>query len=101
MTTRLTRRQVREVDRRAIDEYQMPGILLMENASRAAADAVLRVIEQHKTIPEAVIVCGVGNNGGDGLAVARHLHNAGVDVRVALAVDPDRYASDALTNWKI
>jgi NAD(P)H-hydrate epimerase len=101
MTTRLTRRQVREVDRRAIAEFHIPGIVLMENAARAAADAVLRLIEKHKTIPEALIVCGGGNNGGDGFAAARHLHNAGVDVRIAIAGEPDRLAGDAATNFNL
>src|SRR5436190_13991674 len=101
MTTRLTRKQVREVDRRAIAEYHIPGIVLMENASRAAADVVLRVIEKHKTIPEALIVCGGGNNGGDGMAIARHLQNADVDVRIALAVDPQHFSGEALINWNI
>src|SRR3954469_1271691 len=101
MTTRLTRKQVREIDRRASEEYHIPGIVLMENASRAAADVVLRVIAKHKTIPEAVILCGGGNNGGDGLAVARHLHNAGADVQIALTVDADKFAGDAIVNYNI
>src|SRR5215212_2016093 len=101
MTTRLTRKQVREIDRRASAEFHIPGIVLMENASRAAADLVLRVIAKHKTIPEAVILCGGGNNGGDGLAVARHLHNAGADVQIALAVDAENFTGDALTNFTI
>src|SRR4051794_36698260 len=70
---RLTRAQVREVDRRSIEEYHIPGIVLMENAARAAAAVAM---EMSGAPASAVIVCGGGNNGGDGYAIARHLHNA-------------------------
>jgi NAD(P)H-hydrate epimerase len=97
--TRLTRRQVREVDRRAIEEYHVPGIVLMENAARGAADVAWEMLDRR---PGSVtIVCGGGNNGGDGLAVARHLHNRGADVHILLAIDPDKYSGDALINWQI
>ena len=97
---RLTREQVREVDRRAIEQYGIPGIVLMENASRAAADAAIQMLDGD-CVGEILIVCGGGNNGGDGLAVARHLHICGADVVVALAVDPATYKGDALINWNI
>lgn len=96
---RLTRRQVREVDRRAIEAYGVPGIVLMENAARAAA-FVAHAIAPNPRGP-IVILCGGGNNGGDGLAVARHLHNRHAQVEIVLAVDPSKYAGDALTNWRI
>ena len=47
------------------------------------------------------IVCGGGNNGGDGLAIARHLHNRGANVQICLAIDPIKYAGDAAINWTI
>lgn len=100
-TIRLTRAQVREVDRRCIENYHVPGIVLMENASRGVAEvchAMLR--EAGATLPVA-IVCGGGNNGGDGLAVARHLHNRGWAVHVFTAFDAARLKGDALTNWRI
>jgi NAD(P)H-hydrate epimerase len=97
---RLTRAQVREVDRRCIEEYYLPGIVLMENAARAATDVALAMLRD-KTRPTALIVCGGGNNGGDGLAVARHLHNHGVSILLALAVDPATYRGDAQVNWRV
>jgi NAD(P)H-hydrate epimerase len=97
---RLTRAQVREVDRLAIDQYHIPGIVLMENAARAAAQVALAMLIDFRT-GKALILCGGGNNGGDGLAVARHLHNHGVDVTIGLTVDPAKYAGDALINWNI
>jgi NAD(P)H-hydrate epimerase len=97
---RLTRAQVREVDRRAIEEYGIPGIVLMENAAHAVADAAIEMIGP-ECIGQVLVLCGPGNNGGDGLAAARHLHNRGADVFIALATDPARYRGDALTNWRI
>jgi NAD(P)H-hydrate epimerase len=97
---RLTRAQVREIDRRAIEDFHIPGIVLMENAAREAGALARRLLHDHHT-GNAVILCGGGNNGGDGLAIARHLHNAGVNVRIMLSVDPAKYQRDALTNWRI
>src|SRR3954467_9726793 len=97
---RLTRAQVREIDRRSIEQYQIPGIVLMENAARAAANAACDLLDG-ECVGEILILCGGGNNGGDGLAIARHLHNRGGDVFIALATDPARYKGDALINWKI
>jgi NAD(P)H-hydrate epimerase len=48
-----------------------------------------------------LILCGGGSNGGDGLAVARHLHNCGADVTIGLVGDPAKYSGDALINWNI
>lgn len=97
---RLTRQQVREIDRRAIEEYHIPGIVLMENAARAAADVACDMLDGD-CVGEVLILCGGGNNGGDGLAVARHLHNRGADVDLALTIDPATYKGDALINWRI
>lgn len=96
----LTRKQVREVDRRSIEEYGIPGIVLMENAARAATDAALRMLPQPPSA-NVLILCGGGNNGGDGLAIARHLHNAQCAIQLALTTDPGRYTGDAAINWRI
>ena len=98
---RVTRAKMREIDRMAIEQYHVPGIVLMENAARAVAQTVLRMVEADVVSPDAVIVCGGGNNGGDGLAVARHLHNADIDLTVALCVDADKFRGDALINFNI
>jgi NAD(P)H-hydrate epimerase len=96
---RLTRAQVREVDRRAIEAYHVPGIVLMENAARGAVEVAWEML--NRSPADVTVVCGGGNNGGDGLAIARHLHNRGCHVRVDLATDPDRFKGDALINWQI
>ncbi len=97
---RLTRTQMREIDRRAIEEYHIPGIVLMENAARCAVD-VARGMLRREGLRSALILCGGGNNGGDGLAIARHLHNRGTPVFIGLATDPAGYTGDALVNWRI
>jgi NAD(P)H-hydrate epimerase len=75
----LTRAQVRELDRRAMDEYGIPGIVLMENAGRGCAELLMRLNPEKKP---TVILCGPGNNGGDGFVMARHLDNHGWPVMV-------------------
>ena len=96
---RLTREQVRSIDRLSLERYGIPGIVLMENAARSAADVAWDMLDRR---PAAVLIlCGGGGNGGDGLAVARHLHNGGADVTIGLLTDPARYTGDALTNWTI
>ncbi len=93
----LTREQVRDVDRRAIDDYGMVGLVLMENAGRNSAE-LLRTLNIHGRV---TICCGKGNNGGDGFVIARHLENAGVDVRVLLCVPPASLTGDAKSNLNI
>jgi NAD(P)H-hydrate epimerase len=98
---RLTRKQLREVDRIAIEEYGIPGIVLMENAARGAADVIDRdVAEGDRSVP-IFIFCGKGNNGGDGLAIARHLHIRGYKPQVVLGGDESEFTGDALINWQI
>jgi NAD(P)H-hydrate epimerase len=93
----LTRAEVREIDRRAIEEFGLPGIVLMENAGRGAAELL------HGLAPRAavVIVCGRGNNAGDGFVIARHLENLGHDVRLLLAGDPAELRGDAAIAWRV
>jgi NAD(P)H-hydrate epimerase len=101
----LDRRSVREVDRAAIADYGIPGIVLMENAARALADEAIRMLatagcKPGRTPGSVLIVCGPGNNGGDGYASARHLHNHGVAVTLAPIGEP-REGSDAAVNARI
>jgi ADP-dependent NAD(P)H-hydrate dehydratase / NAD(P)H-hydrate epimerase len=76
----LSRAAVRALDRRAILEVGVPSIVLMENAGRAVADEALRMLAPRPGA--AVILAGLGNNGGDGLVVARTLENRGQRARV-------------------
>lgn len=97
---RLTRSQVREIDRLSTERYHVPGIVLMENAARGAAGVACEMLGPGRG-KSVLAVCGGGNNGGDGLAVARHLHNRGHRVSLALTIDPAKYKGDALVNWQI
>jgi len=85
---------MRAIDRWAIDEQGVPGLDLMERAGTGVARAVERLAPDG---PVAV-VCGKGNNGGDGLVVARLLREAGRQVRVACVAPPQDFGGDALVN---
>src|SRR5579871_5969432 len=93
----LTRDQTRELDRRAIEEFGVPGVVLMENAGRGMAE-LLRSLGINGLV---VICCGKGNNGGDGFVITRHLDNRNVDVRVILFANPDELTGDAVVNCTI
>jgi len=95
----LTREQVRQIDRLAIEQLGIPGIVLMENAARSAAEAALAMLTPPKA--NVAVLCGGGNNGGDGYAIARHLYNAGVSTTIYAATDTDRLKGDALVNYRI
>ena len=97
---RLTRAQVREIDRLSVERYGIPGIVLMENAALAATDVACDMLGG-ECLGEVLILCGGGNNGGDGLAIARHLHNRGASSFIALTTDPGDYKGDALINYNI
>ena len=90
-------RQMREIDNCLTEEYGIPGIELMERAAQGVAERVLlrlAALENRKVL----IVCGCGNNGGDGLAVLRLLHEDGVDVSAALLAEEETYGGDARIN---
>lgn len=93
----LNRRQVREVDRRAIEEFGLPGVVLMENAGRGAAELLLRLGVRGRV----VICCGKGNNGGDGYVIGRHLDNHGIAVRVLRFTRPGELTGDAAINHHV
>jgi NAD(P)H-hydrate epimerase len=84
----------RALDTWAIEERGIPGDALMERAGRGLADAVMR----HAPAGRVVVVCGKGNNGGDGFVVARVLRDRGREVQVLLLAAPDEYRGDARTN---
>jgi NAD(P)H-hydrate epimerase len=93
----LTRQQSRALDRRAIEEYGIPGLVLMENAGRGCVD----VLERLGIDGPVVILCGKGNNAGDGFVIARHLEIRGHACRVLLLGDPAELRGDAAANFAI
>lgn len=97
----LTRDEVRDVDRRAIEDFGLPGIVLMENAGRNAATTIHSLVTNDGPTGRVAIVCGKGNNGGDGFVIARHLENLGHEVRLLLAFAPDNVTGDAAINQRV
>jgi len=92
--------QMQELDRKAMEAYRIPGIVLMENAGRGVTEVISNTFAdlQKKRI---AIIAGKGNNGGDGFVIARHLLNQGVLVKVFLLADPKALRGDAETNFHI
>lgn len=87
-----TAAQVRELDRRTIEDHGIAGRELMERAAAAALDALQRRWPASRAI---TVVCGAGNNGGDGYALARLARRAGLAVRLLGLVAPERLHGDA------
>jgi ADP-dependent NAD(P)H-hydrate dehydratase / NAD(P)H-hydrate epimerase len=86
--------QMRAIDRWAIDDRGVPSLDLMEQAGAGVARTVERLVADGP----AVVVCGKGNNGGDGLVVARLLRDAGREVTVLCASSPGELTGDAQAN---
>ncbi len=94
----VTARQMADLDRVAIQHYGIPSLVLMENAGRACTDRILRILEEKVGAPQeasVAVVCGKGNNGGDGMVIARHLHNRGVYVELFLLGEIEELSKDA------
>lgn len=96
----LTAAQMREADRRTI-EAGVPGLILMENAAMRVVEFLA---ERYGPLngQRIAVFCGKGNNGGDGLAIARQLWSRfGARVEVVLACEPDEFRGDAAANWRM
>ena len=93
----ICRQDVRIIDRRAVLDYEITSLILMENAGRGTADLLL----QRGVQGPICVCCGKGNNGGDGFVIARHLDAAGVEVHVLLVANPDSLTGDAAVNLRI
>lgn len=95
----VTASESRQFDQLA-EQAGLPSLVLMENAALRIAE----VLQQHFELDppkRIVIVCGKGNNGGDGMALARHLSNIGFQVQVFLLADPNELKGDAATNYRV
>ncbi|MBN2023897.1 MAG: NAD(P)H-hydrate epimerase [Pirellulales bacterium] len=96
-TPTLNRQQSRRLDCRAMEEYGILGLVLMENAGRGAADVLCSL----GIAGPVVICCGRGNNAGDGFVLARHLDLRGHVVHVVLWAPPEALSGDAAANYRI
>ncbi|MDK9710879.1 NAD(P)H-hydrate dehydratase [Acidaminobacter sp.] len=90
--------QMQQIDRKAIDEYGIPSIVLMENAGKVVVDEIMKMRNEFQ---KAVIVCGPGNNGGDGFVIARHLFNLNVPVKVFVVGEVSELNHDSMLNYSI
>lgn len=97
MSTFITRNQAREIDQRALDEFGLPGAILMENAARGCVD----VLQELGISGPVVVCCGRGNNGGDGFAMARRLDLLGYATKILSWSDPGSLRGDAALNYEI
>ncbi|WP_206809363.1 NAD(P)H-hydrate dehydratase [Paradesulfitobacterium ferrireducens] len=101
----VTAEQMRRLEQEAMNDYGIPSIILMENAALAVVQEIRQHFERtgrpELTGRKAVVLAGKGNNGGDGLAVARHLMILGLDVTVILFAKPQEFKGDAALNLKL
>lgn len=97
----LTAEEMREVDRLTTEKYGIPSILLMENAAHAAARAIAAKFEDSVADKNVLILCGKGNNGGDGASLGRVLWTMGADVEVCLFGRVEETKGDARVNFEI
>jgi ADP-dependent NAD(P)H-hydrate dehydratase / NAD(P)H-hydrate epimerase len=95
----LTANEMREVDRLTSERHGIPSLQLMETAGRRVAEACREIVHGSERHPLKIsVLCGKGNNGGDGLVVARHLQAAHAVVKVYLFAKPEELRGDAATN---
>ena len=94
----LTRNEMRELDRKAIEELGIPSVCLMELAGLAVADEADSLCKEGRLV---VVVAGRGNNGGDGYVAARHLSNRGVETEVLVLAPEEQIAGDARINLEV
>ncbi|MHB1418727.1 MAG: NAD(P)H-hydrate dehydratase [Bacillota bacterium] len=97
----VTAEEMRMLDERATSEYNIPGVMLMENAGLQVVRYIGALLKEEVKGKRVLIFAGKGNNGGDGFVVARHLINQGADVKVFLLCRPEEIVGDAGLNLSI
>lgn len=95
----VTAATMREIDRATIQDFGVPGVILMELAGRGVADAALAMLSRRPG-GRVLVLCGTGSNGGDGFVAARILADHGFDVSVLLLGRPDSLRGDAALHWR-
>ena len=95
-----TAEEMQGLDRRTIEDIGVPGIVLMENAGRGTVDRMEETFGSFRD-RSVLIFVGPGNNGGDGLVVARHVHQRGGFPQLFFLIDPGRLKGDAAINWQV
>ena len=90
--------QIRHVDAVAVRDFGMNSLVLMENAGRGCADFIDSRVNRFSGV---IVLCGPGNNGGDGLVIARHLHAMGHRISLWIIAERDKLSKDANANLRI
>jgi hydroxyethylthiazole kinase-like uncharacterized protein yjeF len=96
----MSREQVRDFDKWAINQIHIPGVVLMENAGGGCAGFIADYMRD-RGLEKACIFAGTGNNGGDGFVIARHLYNAGLEAGIVICGDWQKIGGDAKINLDI
>lgn len=96
----ISRAEARDFDSRAINNYGISGLVLMENAGRGCAELILKTLPRLEA-EKVCILCGSGNNAGDGFVIARALHNAGIDVTIIICCNAKKIKGDARVNYDL
>ncbi len=96
----VTAEEMRALDQQAIEGLGIPGLILMENAGRGVAEAILQHYPTEARAGISILI-GPGNNGGDGFVVARHLFQQGFWVELMLLTSGEKFKGDALVNYRI
>lgn len=97
----VTSSEIKKLDILASSKFNIPSIILMENAAIGVVDFITEYLCKKEQIESVLILCGHGNNGGDGFAIARHLVNRGFEVTVHFIGDKKKFSEDAKTNFVI
>lgn len=95
----VTNDEMRKIDKWSMKSLGIPGIVLMENAGRGCVN----ILEEYFDLEDlkVLIICGKGNNGGDGFVIGRHLQNRGAIVKIVLVGKGNELKGDALLNYKL
>lgn len=97
----VTGQEMKVLDQQAIESFGIPGVVLMENAGMRVVEVISDYFQGQLEGKRVYIFAGKGNNGGDGLVIARHLVNLGADVKVFLTCNPEELKGDAKINYDI
>ncbi len=97
----VTAAQMRDFDSAAINQFGIPGVVLMENAGRSTFEILRALFEDRLDDLSVSVIAGPGNNGGDGYVIARYLINSGAEVQTFLLSPPEKIQGDARTNLNI
>ena len=102
----LTPQQMKQADETAIKRFRIPSLVLMENAGSAVADVIGNILpggieSQSDNTFSVLVICGKGNNGGDGFVISRILHERGFDVTTVIMEHPRSFSADASVQYRM